>query len=362
MTMYAKFQDMCSEMSAMYIEREEQILGIVRALLAREHVLLLGPPGTAKSAVICELTARVVDANMFERLLTPYSTPEEVFGPVSIQQLQHDKFERLTDGYLPQAHVGFIDEVFKANSAILNSLLTIMAERKFSNGRTTAKTPLMSLVGASNETPQEDNLAAMYDRFMVRFMTAYVSGSNVVQLLKPFPQAAKRTTISLADLATAQKEVDTVTVSEAIYEEVANLKGKLEAQGFKASDRRWRSSIPLLKACAYLDGRDTVQSDDLFAYSNVLWDDMKDAGRCASEVGKVVNPHLAQIIEHIDAVDKLLGEFTHAPSEEAGVNAMVKIKSHREALTRLNAGAKGDALKAKIAEKVNAAVKKSLKF
>lgn len=362
MTMYRAFQDMASEMSAMYIERDEQINGIIRAILAREHVLLLGPPGTAKSAVTCEFTARVTDANMFERLLTPYSTPEEVFGPVSIAGLQHDKFERITDGFLPWAHVGFVDEVFKANSAILNSLLTIMAERKFSNGRTTAKVPLMSLIGASNETPQEDNLAAMYDRFMLRYQTAYVSGSNVVNLLKPFPKAAKRTTISLTDLATAQEEVTTVNITDAIYEEIANLKGRLEAVGFKASDRRWRASCRMLQACAYMEGRDQVTSDDLMVYGHVLWDDMKDASRCASEVGKIINPALTQIIEHIDAVDKLLSEFTNAPSEEAGVNAMVKIKSHREALGKLNAGAKGEALKAKIAEKVNAAVKKSLKF
>jgi MoxR-like ATPase len=365
MGLHTVFAALESEISAMYLERDEQVKGLLRAILAGEHVLLLGPPGTAKSATICELIARINGADMFETLLTPFSSPEEVFGPVSIQGLQADKYERILSGYLPEAHVGFVDEVFKANSAILNSLLTIMAERKYKNGRTSLRVPLISLVGASNETPQEDNLGAMYDRFMLRYVSSYVSASNVVNLLRPFPQGAKRTTITLAELKQAQAEVETVAVSDAILEEVAHLKHTCEnaPTPFKASDRRWRASVRLLKACAYLDGRDSVASDDLMVYANVLWDNMADANVCASVVGKVINPAYTQVVEHADAIDKLLRELVSAVGgEQAGIEALVKIKTHKEAMSKIHAGEKGAKLVATVGEKVNAAIKKSMRF
>lgn len=361
--MSAKLKAIMAEIATIFLEREDQIQAVMRALLAELHVLLLGPPGTAKSAVIVELMRRITGANYFETLLTPFSAPEEVFGPVSIMGLQQDKFERKYEGYLPWAHVGFIDEVFKANSAILNSLLTIMAERKFKCGVQLVNAPLVSLVGASNETPQEDNLTAMYDRFMVRKISAYVSDANVVNLLRPSTGAnAGNTVLSLKEWDKARSEVKTVDVPEDILEEVANLKAVMKHKGFGASDRRWRASIRLLQACAYLDGRSAVESDDLMVYSDVLWDDMKDAKPVADEVGKIINPAMQALLEHIDEVDKLLNQFVNAPDEQERINAMAKINTHKTKLTKIKAGAKGEEAIKRIGEKVNAAVKKVMKF
>lgn len=359
--MYTKFKTIMSEIVTMFLERDEQILAIMRAMLAGEHVLLLGPPGTAKSATIVELTRRIIGADYFETLLTPYSVPEEVFGPVSIQGLQKDLYERKIDGYLPWAHVVFIDEVFKANSSILNSLLTAVNERKYKCGVQNIKIPLVSLFGASNETPQEDNLAALYDRFMIRKISGYVSPANVVNLLDPdLGKNAGNTTLSIGEWDKARAEVRTVKVLRPILEEIAALKATMEHKGFRASDRRWRASIKLLQACAYLDGRDSVESDDLLVYSDMLWDDMKDAKAVADEVGKIVNPTMQKLLEHIDEVKKLLGEFAGAPTEQARIEAMVKIKSHQESLKKLKAGKKGDEAAAKIDEDVKAAVKKMM--
>jgi MoxR-like ATPase len=264
---------------------------------------------------------------------------------------------------LPWAHVGFVDEVFKANSAILNSLLTLMAERKFKCGVQNVQAPLVSLVGASNETPQEDDLGAMYDRFMVRKISAYVSDANVVNLLRPSTGAnAGQTVISLKEWEDARKEVKTVTVSDAALEEVANLKAVMKHKGFTASDRRWRASIKLLQACAWLDGRSKIESDDLMVYSDVLWDDMKQAKTVADEVGKIINPAMQQLLEHIDEVDKLLNQFVNAPDEQERINAMAKINTHKAKLLKIKAGAKGDEAVKRIGEKVNAAVKKVMKF
>jgi MoxR-like ATPase len=237
-----------------------------------------------------------------------------------------------------------------------------MAERKYSNGRTTLKVPLFSLVGASNEVAQEDSLSAMYDRFMLRYISNYVSGSNVVNLLKlNMTPPGNRTTISLNDLQVAQAEVSSVNVEDAVLEEVANLKNETEKEGLKASDRRWRTSMGLLKACAYLDGRDKVVSDDLMVYANVLWDSMQDASKCASIVGRVINPTMTQLVEHADAVEKIISEFlASGASSDAGVQMITKIKQHKEAIGKLNAGSKGEEIKKRIGKKVEDAMKKAI--
>lgn len=359
MSLHNKFAKIRAEVGSMYLERDDQITGLQLAMLAGEHVLFLGPPGTAKSATVVELTRRITGANYFETLLTRFSAPEEMFGPVSIQGLQQDRYERRFEGYLPWAHIGFADEVFKANSAILNSILTLMAERKYKSGVQVVHSPLVTLVGASNETPQEDELAALYDRFMLRYITQYVSPANVVNLLRPSTGSnAGNTSLTLAEWETARKEVLTVEVSEAILEEVAKLKSTMSAKGYTASDRRWRASVRLLQACAYLEGRDKVNSDDLFIYGRVLWDDMKDAKAVADEVGKIINPAMQEVLEHIDAVEKLLVEFVDASNEEDRITAKQKINKHKDSLKKINAGKKGEEAIIAIDGKVQRAVKK----
>ena len=137
------------------------------AAIAGEHMVLIGPPGTAKSAVI-RAFSKLIDAKYFEYLLTRFSEPNELFGPVDIQGFRQGSYRRVTTGMLPEAEIVFLDEAFKANSAILNSLLTLLNERRFNNGATVTRVPLISLFAASNEVPGSDNLDAIFDRFLLR--------------------------------------------------------------------------------------------------------------------------------------------------------------------------------------------------
>lgn len=152
------------------------------AALSGEHVLFIGPPGTAKSELGRRLS-NLCAGSFFERLLTKFSVPEELFGPLSMQALEDDRYIRQTQGYLPDASVAFIDEIFKANSAILNTLLTVLNERLFDNGTDRIKIPLLCLVGASNELPESEELDALYDRFLIRKKVEQVSSAALVELL-----------------------------------------------------------------------------------------------------------------------------------------------------------------------------------
>lgn len=255
-------------LSAGLVERATPVRLALLAALASEHILLVGAPGTAKSELARRLHRAFRDAAYFERLLTRFSVPEELFGPLSIAALEQDRYERQTDGYLPSASIAFIDEVFKANSAILNALLTLLNEREFDNGASRVKTPLISVVGATNEVPDDEVGAAFYDRFLVRCQLEPVSAPGFEELLRlpeaDFGSPDPAAKLGRDDLAAIDAGVGSVTLPQEVTELLAAMREFLSGQGIYVSDRRWRKLVRLLKTAALTDGRDAVSVWDLW--------------------------------------------------------------------------------------------------
>ena len=204
------------------VERDDAVRLALLAALTGEHLLLIGPPGTAKSLVARRLRLAFRDAAYFERLLTKFSVPEELFGPLSIKGLEEDRYERLTESYLPTASIAFLDEIFKANSAILNALLTILNERMFDNGTAREKTPLVAVVGASNELPEGEELDALFDRFLLRLHVGPVLKDTFPDLLKlrgdDEPSISEGLGLTEGDLDAVRKEAGKVDVPDDVTE------------------------------------------------------------------------------------------------------------------------------------------------
>ncbi len=296
-----QIQQLRTDLSTRFPERRDVIDGSLAAILAGEHVLLLGPPGTAKSS-LCRAIAQAFGGIYFERLLTKFSTPEELFGAISLKALERDSFTRITTGKLPDAEFAFVDEIWRSSSAILNSLLTLVNERVFHNGEAApVSCPLVTLFGASNELPEGKELEALFDRFLLRFEVGYLLRPSSLRLVLSSPDPVASPIMTMADLRKAQAELANVVVTDETIDALIQIRDACNAEGIVASDRRWKKSLKLTQAVAYLAGERKTTPEDLAILTDSLWREPKERPKVARLVGKLADPVGAQAVEILDA-------------------------------------------------------------
>ncbi|MBL93573.1 MAG: ATPase [Myxococcales bacterium] len=321
--MQQAFQHIISDLESKFLAKEDAIRMMLVAAVAGEHMVIVGPPGTAKSALVRSF-AKHINAVYFEYLLTRFSEPNELFGPIDIQAYRDGSYRRVTEGMLPQAEVVFLDEAFKANSAILNTLLAVMNERSFNNGNQVVQVPLISLYAASNEVPTEAGLDAVFDRFLLRVYSDNLDSYHFNDLLQKglaFEQKKERPShdlppdamIQARDLHEARTSLlDTVGFSDAFRSAYKGLCFQLRGEGISFSDRRLIRFMKLFAANALIDGRSQVHEGDLVVLKHA-WNNMDQRQILADLIDPVVSQFYA---EHPDLVPQSSGISLTQLSEE----------------------------------------------
>jgi MoxR-like ATPase len=264
------------------------VLGV--CLVAAEHAFVLGPPGTAKSAIVNALAARL-DGEVFSYLLTRFTEPSELFGPFDIRRLREGELVTNTDGMLPEASLVFLDELLNANSAILNSLLTVLNERVFRRGRETRRLPLLMAVGASNHLPEDDALGALFDRFLLRVVCDNVPGDRLGDVLHAgwrleVPDGKAEQALPVAEVCRLQQAVASVAL-DSVHADLVALVQRLRRAGVRVSDRRAVKMQRLVAASALLCGRAAAARSDLWVFRHI-WDTEEQREVLASLVGDAI--------------------------------------------------------------------------
>jgi MoxR-like ATPase len=267
-TLFAKLQNFRVALNNAHLERSSIIDGLLATLISKQNAFLLGLPGTGKSDLIRSICSGIEGVNYFGYLLSPTTDPSELFGPVAVTKLLNDEYTRDVDGYLPSAHVAFLDELFRGSSAILNSLLTLLNERTFNNGKQTITTPIQSIVAATNSWPDEESLQAFGDRFLFRpTVDSLQKPSSKDKLdkwalgIKARPEVGVH--LTLEDLKALQEEVHSVMIHENFIEKFSNVCELLDQRNIRISDRRRVQILKFLRAWALVQGDDMIFPEHL---------------------------------------------------------------------------------------------------
>ena len=305
--------------------KEHVIALSLLSAMAGESIFLLGPPGVAKSMVARRLKLAFRQGETFEYLMSRFSTPDELFGPVSISKLKdEDTYERLTAGYLPSATVVFLDEIWKAGPAIQNALLTVINEKIYRNGQFSVKVPMKGLIAASNELPAlGQGLEALWDRFLVRLLVAGVSepadfDRMILSTDESDPIVDEELAISDAEYAGWQQQLAEVRVPYVVLEVIHGVKEKIEEYNLQlrqdegtdrplyVSDRRWKKLVKLLRTAAFLNGAEEVHLSDLLLLAHCLWDEVTQIDTVTELVQNAVRQSASGYLLNLTEVDREL--------------------------------------------------------
>lgn len=319
--MKTRIQSLLRQIGEGVYEKDAELALSLLAALAGESVILLGPPGVAKSMVARRLKEAFAHARSFEYLMSRFSTPDEIFGPVSIQRLkENDEYQRCVDGYLPSADVVFLDEIWKAGPAIQNTLLTVINEKTYLNGNRPMRLPLKLLIGASNELPvQGEGLEALWDRFLIRLVSQPIATEeNFYRMVTGESSVSKPCAVedaitadeyeafrqAIGQISVPRPVLLAITAIREGLRDVA-IEGQDVHRNIYVSDRRWKKIVNLLRASAFVHDRTEVSLPDLQLAIHCLWnepDELPSVGRIVADA--IFSPFL----ERMDVLQRQVGQ------------------------------------------------------
>ncbi|WP_425448332.1 AAA family ATPase [Dethiothermospora halolimnae] len=329
-----KLHNISNELKESFVERDNVIDNSIKALITGQAVLLIGPPGTAKSALTNDLCNRIENGRYFSWLLNRTSDPSEILGPFSIREMENDKFVRVTKSKLPEAEIVFLDEIFKCNEPTLNILLPIINEKVFYNDGRQTDVPLVTLFAASNEFPEDESLMALYDRMMFRMFVDYVGDiENKATMFKNFLNAENNqkrvTTITLDELKLLKKTLSYITIDDTILREYISLMNILLQHGIIISDRRQNECLKVLKASALLDKRKKVNISDFHSLRDILWNDIGDIEKIDQILReRVVSPYKKEY----NNIKKMYSKISSSSKNLNDIRVIVEMKGSVEYL------------------------------
>ena len=358
--MLERFKQLLGEMNRGIYEKETEISLSLLAALAGESIILLGPPGVAKSMVARQLKTAFRDAQSFEYLMSRFSTPDEIFGPVSIQKLKtSDTYERAVEGYLPTADVVFLDEIWKAGPAIQNTLLTVINEKIFRNGNREMHLPLKLLVAASNELPAKgEGLEALWDRFVIRIESRPIKlEKNFRAMLLEAPTDFLGPTdftdstdssdlkITAEEYAEWAEKICKIGVKEEVLDAISAIRKSLRAvnvdeaaerRNIYVSDRRWKNIVRLLRTSAFMQDREEVDICDLLPIYHCLWQEPEERDAIRNIVIRALfSPFADKLVEMKNALAEDIKYHRVRRNPEDGRDYEGEIENLSDGLTSL---------------------------
>ena len=315
LTLSQKFIAVEDDLNDVLIERTEEVHSAMLALAAKRHLFMFGSPGVAKSFLVDELVRRI-NANCFKWLLTKFSVPEELYGGPDLLTLKNKGiYRRVTDGKLPQADIAFLDEAFKANSAILNSLLKILNENEFDNPGDDPHVPLISLFAASNELPASSELEALADRLHLWHHVSPVKDpANFIKMLSMEPSEPKAF-LSIQEIHQAQTEVAKVIVPEEVNGALLELRENLHGMEIKVTDRKFMQALSVIRAEAWLNGKTEADVSDTKPLMHMMWRDVGQISNVRKAVLDLADPIERDVIKLRDEWEEAYAEYRKTLSD-----------------------------------------------
>lgn len=338
----SKLEAIGNELSMLHLgdTMNEVILGGILAMLSKSHVLLTGMHGANKSRVIEDLFSRIEGADTFVLHGSAYASVEDVVGPVRLDKLDAGEYERQTKLKLPQAHFGYMDEIFECNDALVKVMHPIMNERHFSNNGPPQKLPLQSMFGATNVRMEDalEGKAAFVDRWHLRYEIKYPDNPELMKKILrmargvPHTRPKTRTSITLQELFDAQDAVSNIEISETIDDAMCKIYKLLTAKNFELSPRRLVYMLGIIRASAWFRGHDAVDVADLNILRHSLWTKEEQLPYLCKVLASEAKSHVSQAAELLDAIRRLHKQFQSLPAKDPGIERIkeqVQEKAHK---------------------------------